>query len=67
MLVQRLSQNANMCTHAHQRGAIETTGIAPFVCIKDPNFTMPHLLEHINQDKKGDKSKDKDSTVHRDE
>ena len=31
------------------------------------NLSMHHLLKHINQDIKGDKSKDKDSTVNKTE
>ena len=37
------------------------------VCMKDPNLSMHHLLEHINQDIKRRYSKDKDSTVNKTE
>ena len=35
--------------------------------MKDPNLSMHHLLEHINQDIKRGNSKDNDSIVHKTE
>ena len=37
------------------------------VCMKDPNLSMRHLLEHVNQDIKRRYSKDKDSTANKTE
>ena len=37
------------------------------VCMEDPNLSMHHLLEYINQDIERGYGKDKDSTVNKTE